>query len=139
MSIEVEEIQALFRLFNLPELRPVEFGGSCSDCIHGHGVHSGVTGLWPIIDDCKSCLSPSHPHFIPYKDLHLYIGVSPEDVFNIPTGGTIPIYMERIRRGMEGKYDYANTGGWCVRVSDSKRICRMKSLTKLDIPGNQRR
>ena len=139
MSMEVDQIQALFRFFDIPEIKPVEYGGECCDCIHGHGVSRGSTGLWPVIEDCEDCLSPSHPHFISYNDLVYYVDIKPEHVFDIPGGGIISFYLERLKKDMEeSRWHYANVGGWAVRISDGKRICKVKSIGKLDIPGHLR-
>jgi hypothetical protein len=138
MHMEVEELQALMRMFDLEELEGVKPGGSCEDCIHARGVHSS-SGIWPHIADCDGCLNPTHQHFISADDLHLYENLKRDDVFQIPTGGTIPIYIERLKKGMEGPFKYYEAwGDFVYRLNDEKRICLVASLGQLHLPGNKR-
>jgi hypothetical protein len=138
LSMKVEEVQALMRMFGLEELEGVKPGGDCGDCIHGRHVSSSC-GFWPTIDDCYGCLDPMHQHFISTDDLHLYENIKRDNVFRIPTGGTIPIYIERLKKGMEGPFEYYEArGNFVYRVSDEKRICLMSSLRQLHLPGNKR-
>ena len=140
MSMDVDEIQALFRLFSLDELKPVKYGGSCSTCVHGQNVSSS-SGLWPMIEDCSNCRSPAHPYHLPAKTwLEKANAIKKKEVFKIPCGGHIPIYVERLQKNMEegGPWEYYERGNFVYRVSDDRRICRIENLGLLHIPGGSR-
>ncbi len=136
-SMEVEQAQALMTFFDLPELKAVKSAGACGDCLHGHNVSSS-TGIWPVVDDCDGCPDPSHPFFVPHSDLYKYCDITREMIFIIPYGGTISVYIERLREGSEGNYDYYEVGDFVYDVKSGQRICRLKSLGLLHEPGNKR-
>jgi len=137
-NMELEEVKALLRLFTEYVLKGIESFGGCKDCIHGCNVSSN-SGFWPVIPDCSGCLDPLHQHFIHMEYLPKYNAITKEDVFLIPNGGTIPLYIERLVQGIEDRhYDYYEARGFVHAVKDEKRICLMGSLGLLSLEGNKR-
>lgn len=136
ISVEVEEVQAILRIARIEPLKPVKSNGKCEDCAHGHGVYGFP---YPVIYDCDGCKRPSHKHFLPLSERKAAEAVKPEDVFIIPCGGTISIYIERLKKGMEGAFSHYEASGFVYRVSDGKRICKMSSIGKMHLPGDKRR
>ena len=140
LYMDLDQIQALFRFFDLPELEPVKYGGSCAKCVHGQNV-SSATGMWPVIDDCSGCRSPAHPYYLDARTMLKKMNTIKKDqVFKIPTGGTIPIYVERLKKNLEdgGPWEYYERGGFVHRLSDDRRICKVENLGLLHIPGSER-
>ncbi len=139
LYLEVDEFQALLRMFDLEEVSPVKFGGECKDCLHGRGVTS-VTGLWPHIKDCSNCSGPSHPHFISWTKIQEFQSIRKKDVFRIPAGALIKGHIKALKEGREegGPWHYYESGGFCHRLQDDLRICHMDSVGNLHLPGHNR-